>query len=102
MTLIAILIGTMAAGFGSVWLAALLSFGMLVRYTQLSSAASQTLPMPAAIVPIKIAIKVIAAYARIDLAIAQNAQKNPRGNQSGRPQITKPRTRHACLGPGLY
>ena len=34
MTLIAILIGTMAAGIGSVWLAALLSFGMLVRYTQ--------------------------------------------------------------------
>ena len=34
MTLIAILIGTMAAGIGSVWLAALLSFGMLARYTQ--------------------------------------------------------------------
>ena len=34
MTLIAILLGTMAAGIGSVWLAALLSFGMLARYTQ--------------------------------------------------------------------
>ena len=34
MTLIAILIGTMAAGIGSVWLAALLSFGLLARYTQ--------------------------------------------------------------------
>lgn len=34
MTLIAILMGTMAAGIGSVWLAALLSFGMLARYTQ--------------------------------------------------------------------
>ena len=34
MTLIAILIGTLAAGIGSVWLAALLSFGMLARYTQ--------------------------------------------------------------------
>lgn len=34
MTLIAILVGTMAAGIGSVWLAALLSFGMLARYTQ--------------------------------------------------------------------
>jgi zinc and cadmium transporter len=33
MTLIAILMGTMAAGIGSVWLAALLSFGMLARYT---------------------------------------------------------------------
>ena len=33
MTLIAILTGTMAAGIGSVWLAALLSFGMLARYT---------------------------------------------------------------------
>jgi zinc and cadmium transporter len=33
MTLIAILMGTLAAGIGSVWLAALLSFGMLARYT---------------------------------------------------------------------
>jgi zinc and cadmium transporter len=34
MTLIAILIGTLAAGIGSVWLAAALSFGPLARYTQ--------------------------------------------------------------------
>ncbi|MEP6589144.1 MAG: ZIP family metal transporter, partial [Polaromonas sp.] len=34
MVLIAILLGTMAAGIGSVWLAALLSFGALARYTQ--------------------------------------------------------------------
>ena len=34
MTLISILIGTLAAGIGSVWLAAALSFGLLVRYTQ--------------------------------------------------------------------
>ncbi len=34
MTLIAILIGTLIAGIGSVWLAALLSFGVLSRYTQ--------------------------------------------------------------------
>ena len=34
MTLIAILLGTLAAGIGSVWLAAVLSFGMLARYTQ--------------------------------------------------------------------
>ncbi len=34
MTLIAILIGTLAAGIGSVWLAAFLSFGLLARYTQ--------------------------------------------------------------------
>ena len=34
MTLIAILMGTLAAGIGSVWLAALLSFGVLARYTQ--------------------------------------------------------------------
>ncbi|MFM6986898.1 MAG: ZIP family metal transporter [Hydrogenophaga sp.] len=34
MTLIAILIGTVAAGIGSVWLAALLGFAMLARYTQ--------------------------------------------------------------------
>ncbi|MBS3996307.1 MAG: ZIP family metal transporter [Hydrogenophaga sp.] len=34
MTLIAILMGTVAAGVGSVWLAALLSFAMLARYTQ--------------------------------------------------------------------
>jgi zinc and cadmium transporter len=33
MTLIAILTGTLAAGIGSVWLAALLSFGILARYT---------------------------------------------------------------------
>jgi zinc and cadmium transporter len=34
MTLFAILIGTLAAGIGSVWLAAALSFGVLARYTQ--------------------------------------------------------------------
>ena len=34
MTLIAILIGTVAAGVGSVWLAALLGFAMLARFTQ--------------------------------------------------------------------
>ncbi|MBC7610941.1 MAG: ZIP family metal transporter [Polaromonas sp.] len=34
MTLIAILMGTLAAGIGSVWLAAVLSFGVLARYTQ--------------------------------------------------------------------
>lgn len=34
MTLIAILLGTVAAGVGSVWLAALLGFAMLARYTQ--------------------------------------------------------------------
>jgi zinc and cadmium transporter len=34
MTLIAILIGTLIAGIGSVWLAAALSFGVLARYTQ--------------------------------------------------------------------
>lgn len=34
MVLIAILIGTLAAGIGSVWLAAALSFGVLARYTQ--------------------------------------------------------------------
>ncbi len=34
MTLIAILLGTLAAGIGSVWLAALLSFGVLARSTQ--------------------------------------------------------------------
>ena len=34
MTLIAIVMGTLAAGIGSVWLAALLSFGVLARYTQ--------------------------------------------------------------------
>ena len=34
MTLIAILIGTLTAGIGSVWLAAFLSFGVLARYTQ--------------------------------------------------------------------
>ena len=34
MTLIAILMGTLAAGIGSVWLAALLGFGVLARYTQ--------------------------------------------------------------------
>ena len=34
MILIAILLGTVAAGIGSVWLAAVLSFGMLARYTQ--------------------------------------------------------------------
>ena len=34
MTLIAILLGTMAAGIGSVWLAALLSFGVLDLYTK--------------------------------------------------------------------
>ncbi|MDB5886766.1 MAG: zinc/iron permease [Polaromonas sp.] len=34
MVLVAILLGTLAAGIGSVWLAALLSFGVLARYTQ--------------------------------------------------------------------
>ena len=34
MTLVAILLGTLSAGIGSVWLAALLSFGILSRYTQ--------------------------------------------------------------------
>ncbi len=34
MTLIAILLGTVAAGVGSVWLAAMLGFAMLARYTQ--------------------------------------------------------------------
>jgi zinc and cadmium transporter len=34
MILIAILMGTLSAGIGSVWLAALLSFGILSRYTQ--------------------------------------------------------------------
>jgi len=34
LTLLAILVGTLAAGIGSVWLAALLSFGALGRYTQ--------------------------------------------------------------------
>ncbi|MEI8030540.1 MAG: ZIP family metal transporter [Comamonadaceae bacterium] len=34
MTLIAIVMGTLAAGIGSVWLAALLGFGVLARYTQ--------------------------------------------------------------------
>jgi len=34
MTLVAILMGTLAAGIGSVWLAALLSFGLMARYTQ--------------------------------------------------------------------
>ena len=34
MILVAILIGTIVAGVGSVWLAAVLSFGMLARYTQ--------------------------------------------------------------------
>ena len=34
MTLIAILVGTLTAGIGSVWLAALLGFGILARYTQ--------------------------------------------------------------------
>jgi zinc and cadmium transporter len=34
MVLTAILLGTLAAGIGSVWLAALLSFGALARYTQ--------------------------------------------------------------------
>jgi zinc and cadmium transporter len=34
MTLLAILLGTLAAGIGSVWLAAALSFGLLARYTQ--------------------------------------------------------------------
>ena len=34
MILIAILLGTLTAGIGSVWLAALLSFGILARYTQ--------------------------------------------------------------------
>ncbi|MDO8283605.1 MAG: ZIP family metal transporter [Rhodoferax sp.] len=34
MTLVAILMGTLVAGIGSVWLAAALSFGALARYTQ--------------------------------------------------------------------
>ena len=34
MTLLAILIGTLVAGIGSVWLAAWLSFGLISRYTQ--------------------------------------------------------------------
>ncbi|MGQ0711986.1 MAG: ZIP family metal transporter [Rhodoferax sp.] len=34
MTLIAIVVGTLLAGIGSVWLAAMLSFGALARYTQ--------------------------------------------------------------------
>lgn len=34
MTLLAILVGTLAAGIGSVWLAAWLSFGVISRYTQ--------------------------------------------------------------------
>ena len=34
MTLIAIVLGTLLAGIGSVWIAALLSFGFLARYTQ--------------------------------------------------------------------
>ncbi|MDP2369263.1 ZIP family metal transporter [Rhodoferax sp.] len=34
MVLIAILLGTLVAGIGSVWLAAALSFGLLARYTQ--------------------------------------------------------------------
>ena len=34
MILVAILLGTLAAGIGSVWIAALLSFGALARYTQ--------------------------------------------------------------------
>ena len=34
MTLIAILIGTLVAGIGSVWLAAALSFGLMAKYTQ--------------------------------------------------------------------
>ncbi|MGC4394355.1 ZIP family metal transporter [Hydrogenophaga sp. T2] len=34
MTLLAILVGTVAAGVGSVWIAALLGFAMLARYTQ--------------------------------------------------------------------
>ena len=34
MTVLAILLGTLAAGIGSVWIAALLSFGVLARYTR--------------------------------------------------------------------
>lgn len=34
MTLISIILGTLAAGIGSVWLAAALSFGVLAKYTQ--------------------------------------------------------------------
>src|SRR5574337_772711 len=34
MNLIAILVGTLIAGVGSVWIAATLSFGVLARYTQ--------------------------------------------------------------------
>ena len=45
MTLLAILVGTLAAGIGSVWLAAWLSFGIVSRYTQhmLSLAAGELL-----------------------------------------------------------
>ena len=34
MTLTAIILATLVAGIGSVWLAALLGFGLLARYTQ--------------------------------------------------------------------
>ena len=34
MILAAIVLGTLTAGIGSVWLAALLSFGLLARFTQ--------------------------------------------------------------------
>ena len=34
MILVAIVLGTLLAGIGSVWLAAALSFGVLARYTQ--------------------------------------------------------------------
>ena len=34
MIIFAILIGTLCAGIGSVWVAAALSFGVLARYTQ--------------------------------------------------------------------
>ncbi len=34
MTLTAIILATLLAGIGSVWLAALLGFGLLARYTQ--------------------------------------------------------------------
>jgi zinc and cadmium transporter len=34
MTVLAILLGTLVAGIGSVWIAALLSFGVLARYTR--------------------------------------------------------------------
>ena len=47
MTVFAILLGTLLAGIGSVWIAALLSFGLMARYTQhmLSKAPAARLSM---------------------------------------------------------